>query len=147
MAAGEYRFSTAPLDAVRLRDPLAALDRDVRGSARALDHAYFAENGHGVAFFLHDEFVGYAYVWRNGRIGPIAAASASYAVQFFGFALAALQAVYGATWCATLVPGTNVRTLRAALKAGLHAERTDALASDGASSELDRYVGFHPLLF
>ena len=147
MAAGEYRFVTQPLDPVAHRAALGQMDREVRGSARPLDHLYLCENGRGFIFERDRELAGYAYVWSSGRIGPLAAASATYLVQFLAFALATLRQTYGASWCTLLVPGTNIRIVRAAMRAGLSIESTRFFASDGAALDLSRYVGFHPLLF
>lgn len=147
MAAGEYRFTTEPLDPVSHRAALGQLDREVRGSARPLDHSYFCENGRGFIFIRDTELAGYTYVWPSGRIGPMVAASQSYLVQFFAFALATLNQTFSATWCTALVPGTNVRIMRAAMRAGLSLEGAHLFASEGGVLDLSRYVGFHPLLF
>jgi GNAT superfamily N-acetyltransferase len=147
MAAGEYRFITEPLEPRAHRAALSQLDREVRGSARPLDHLYCAENGRGFIFRRDEELAGYAYVWPSGRIGPLAAASQTYLVQFFAFALATLRQTFGASWCTALVPGTNVRIMRAAMRAGLTIERARLFASDNALLDLSRYVGFHELLF
>lgn len=147
MAAGDYRFTTAMIDPMEHRTAVNALDREIRGCSRPLDHEWFARNGHGVAFFMQNEFVGYAYVWRNGRVGPLCAYSPTYLVQFFGFALAALARNFGASWCTMLVPGTNIRVVRAAMRAGLTIDGVQLFASDGALIDLSRYVGHHRLLF
>ncbi|MBV9271662.1 MAG: GNAT family N-acetyltransferase [Candidatus Eremiobacteraeota bacterium] len=147
MAAGQYRFTTAPIDHVAHGYLLAALDRESRGTARTADHAYFAENAAGVTFEINGEFVGYVYVWPSGRIGPMVTASQAYAVQMLAFALMLIYRTYGATWCRLLIPGTNLRVLRAALRAGLAIEKTLIFASDASMLDLSRYVGFHQLLF
>jgi GNAT superfamily N-acetyltransferase len=147
MAAGEYRFGTQPLEPVGHRSALAELDRMVRGTARRHDHLYFSEYGRGFVFTRGEEVAGYVYVWPSGRVGPMVAASQTYVVQFLSFALIALRENFGATWCTMLVPGTNVRIVRAAMRAGLSIEGVHVFASDGAAHDLSRYVGFHPLLF
>ncbi|MDQ2681236.1 MAG: GNAT family N-acetyltransferase [Candidatus Eremiobacteraeota bacterium] len=147
MAVGEYRFSTRQLEPLGQRLELGALDREIRGSARPLDHQYFAKHAHGVGFYLRDEFIGYTYVWPTGRVGPMCAASAAYLVQLFAFALAALARVHGASWCTAFVPGSNIRVLRAATRLGLTVESASIFASDVPLLELSRYIGFHPLLF
>ena len=147
MAAGDYRFGTIPIDANAHSSFLASLDREVRGSARETDHRLFAEHASGTLLLLSDEPVGYVYVWPDGRIGPMVAASGAYLTQFLSFALVALRRVYGASWCTMLVPGTNVRVLRAALRIGLKLERTHVFATDIPAIDLSRYVGFHPLAF
>ncbi len=70
-------------------------------------------------------------------------ASQSYSVQFFAFALATLRQTFGASWCTMLVPGTNIRIMRAAMRAGLTIEAVRLFASDGGMLDLSRYVGFH----
>jgi GNAT superfamily N-acetyltransferase len=147
MAAGEYRFGTEPLDPVRHRTALGQLDREVRGTARPLDHLYFSENGRGFVFTRDEELAGYAYIWPSGRIGPLVAASPAYLVQLLSFALAALRQTFGASWCTMLVPGNNIRITRAAMRAGLTIGGVQLFASDGGMLDLSRYVGFHPLLF
>lgn len=147
MAAGEYRFITEPLDPVAHGAAIGQLDREVRGSARPLDHLYFCENGRGFIFRRDEELAGYAYVWPSGRIGPMAAASQTYLVQFLAFALASLGQTFGASWCTAMVPGTNIRVLRAAMRAGLSIDRARLFAGEGGILDLSRYVGFHPLLF
>lgn len=147
MAAGEYRFITEPLEPRAHRAALSQLDREVRGSARPLDHMNFAGHGRGFIFRRDEELAGYAYVWPSGRIGPLAAASQTYLVQFLAFALATLRQSFAASWCTALVPGTNVRIMRAAMRAGLTIERARLFASDNTMLDLSRYVGFHELLF
>jgi GNAT superfamily N-acetyltransferase len=147
MAAGEYRFNTEPLEPVHHRAALAQLDREVRGTARPLDHLYFSDNARGFLFHRDTEIVGYAYIWPSGRIGPLVAASQAYCVQLLGFSLAALHQTYGASWCTMLVPGTNIRIMRAAMRAGLTISGTSLFASDNSALDLARYIGYHPLLF
>jgi len=147
MAAGDYRFAVEPVDPARHAYSLDAIDRETRGGARAAEHARFAESACGSAVFRDDEFVGYAYVWPDGRIGPLAAASAVYLVQLLALSMVTLERRYGASWCSAFVPATNVRLARAALRAGLRIEGANLFASDAPGGDLSRYAGFHPLLF
>ena len=147
MAAGEYRFATAPIEGTSRLDDFDALDRETRGSAKPQDHEQFAASATGTAFYLQGECVGYAYVWPDGRVGPLAAASSNYLAPFFGFALASLRRTYGATWCTALVPGSNLRVMRAAASIGLNVEAVSIFASDQPQIDLSRYVGFHVLGF
>ncbi|MDP9017515.1 MAG: GNAT family N-acetyltransferase, partial [Candidatus Eremiobacteraeota bacterium] len=48
MASGDYRFTTAMLDPLAHRSQIDALDREIRGCTRPLDHQYFSQNAHGV---------------------------------------------------------------------------------------------------
>ncbi len=147
MAAGDYRFTTELLDPLAQRMGLTALDREIRGTSRPLDHQYFSAHAHGVGFYLRDEFVGYTYVSPSGRIGPMCSASPAYLLQFFAFAMAALVRVHGATWCSLLAPGTNTRIVRAAMRLGLAIESVRIFATDAPPADLTRYIGYHPLLF
>lgn len=146
LVVSDYRFGTRDLDPQADAYALDAIDREVRGCARPLDHEYFASHAPGTSFFLNDEFVGYAYVWANGRIGPIAAASPAYTGAFFGFALAASAAQYGASWCTALLPAANVRANAAALRAGLRVIGSAIFTGDVATHDFTRYIAFHELL-
>jgi GNAT superfamily N-acetyltransferase len=147
MAAGDYRFAAVPIDLRVHGAAVDGLDREVRGASRSEDHIGFAELATGTVFFVDDDIAGYAYVWPDGRIGPLVAASGAYSVQLFAFALMSLRRGYRASWCKLIVPGTNVRVLRAAIRIGLKVTAVRAFASDRRDVELDRYVGFHPLAF
>lgn len=146
MAAGEYRFEVAAIDPATHAFALNELDRSARGTSRPADHEEFARDAVGNAFFLNGEAVGYAYVWPDGRVGPLACASEVYLVQIFAFALVTLQRHLGASWCAALVPGTNRRIARAALRAGLRIEERFLLAGDAPETNCSAYVGNHRLL-
>lgn len=147
MAAGDYRFQIESIDPVAHRFALDALDREVRGTSRAADHAMFSRLATGTLFTLDGEGVGYAYVWPDGRIGPLAAASGAYLVQLFAFALVTLRRRYSASWCTALVPGSNVRIMRAAMRIGLTLEAVNIFATDQSLLDLNRYIGFHALDF
>jgi GNAT superfamily N-acetyltransferase len=147
MAAGDYRFATLPIDPHAHATVLAALDREARGTARPNDHIRFAQLAAGTLLLINDEVVGYVYVWPDGRIGPMVSASAAYLTQFFGFALVSLRRTYGASWCMALVPGSNVRVTRAAVRIGLTLDQVRIFATDQPQIDLSRYIGFHALAF
>ena len=146
LAAGDYRFGTERLDQQSHAFVLAQLDRETRGTARESEHRYLSTVATGMLFSIDDEAVGYAYLWPSGQIGPIAVASGAYLAQIFAYAMAALRREHGATWCTAAIPATNLRALRTALRAGLKFESAYAIAGDGATQELARYVGLHQLL-
>jgi GNAT superfamily N-acetyltransferase len=147
MAAGSYTFAVDDIDPAAHSFALDALDGSVRGGAREWDHRWFARHNIGLAFLLNGEFVAYAYVWPDGRIGPIASASAGYLVQILAYALLMLQRRHSATWCTALVPASNLRIARTALRAGLTIEETMLCARDASVADLSTYVGYHRLLF
>lgn len=146
MAAGDYRFQVEKIDSTVHALGLNELDRQTRGTTRLADHAEFAVAASGHAFLLGGECVGYAYVWPDGRVGPLACASEAYLVQIFAYAIVTLQRTYGASWCTMLVPGFNRRVARAALRGGLRIEEMLMFAGDAFSGDLSTYVGFHRLL-
>jgi GNAT superfamily N-acetyltransferase len=136
MAAGDYRFGVDTIDPTAHAFGLNALDRETRGTMRLGDHESFANNATGHAFFLNGEFVAYAYV------------SAAYLAQIFAFALVTLRRTLGVSWCTALIPTSNGRVARAALRAGLQIEESLTLATDATTPrDLSRYAGFHRLLF
>jgi GNAT superfamily N-acetyltransferase len=147
LAAGAHRFQTDPLDPVRHRYALDGLDRETRGSARNDDHLYFVSNATGSIFSINGEIVGYAYVWPDGTIGPLASASPSYEVPFFAFCMVALARSQGASWCRALVPALNTRVAYAACDVGLKIESVGLFASDNEMMDLSRYIGYRELLF
>ena len=103
MVAGEYRFVPNGSIFAAIATRSGELDLRTRGSEPDDDHPIRGEAS-GAAFFLRDEFVGYAYAWPDGRIGPLAAVSPTYLVAFFAFALVSLGRRYAASWCTALVP-------------------------------------------
>ncbi len=147
LAFGAYRFRAVPIDPVRHRYAIAALDRETRGFERGADHELFAAISTGHALFLDDECVGYTYVWPDGRVGPLAVSSGAYAAAVFAFALMTLASTYGASWCTAGVPGSNLRILNAAHAIGLRIDTARYVAGRKESMDLTRYVGYHPLLF
>lgn len=147
MAAGDYRFQVDAIDPAAHMFGLNALDRESRGTTRLKDHQGFAGAATGQAFFLNGEFVAYTYVWPDGRIGPLASASAAYLVQIFAYALVTLQRQYSASWCTALVPGANLRVARTALRAGLRIEQVASVATDSFAFDASRYMGYNLLLY
>lgn len=148
LAASESRrFEVAPLEGGKDRLAIETLEREVRGVPLGADHALLGLLASASAFFFNGELVGYAYVWPDGRIGPLAASSSSYEEQIFAFALAMLARRYGASWTQCLVPGENTRVLRAAVRCGLVVEMAWLVARQRANGDPSRYVACHPLLY
>ena len=146
MAAGDYRFEVEAIDPAVHAGVLNELDRHARGTVRPGDHAEFGLRATGHVFSLRGEYVGYTYVWPDGRVGPMACASEAYLVQILAYALVTLQRRHSASWCTALVPGSNRRVARAALRAGLRIEETWILAADSFIGNMATYVGYHRLL-
>jgi GNAT superfamily N-acetyltransferase len=147
MAAGDYRFGVEPLDLAAHDAALDAVDREVRGTVRSGDHRFFSRHADGHVFSLNGEIVAYAYLSPDGRIGPLACSSAAYLVQIFAYTLRALQQRHQASWCTLLLPSSNVRIGRAALRAGLRIQETYAFARDSYDGNISTYIGYHKLLY
>lgn len=147
MAAGDYRFEVEALDPAAHEYALNALDREARGTIRIVDHLYLSRYASGQVFLLNGEPVAYAYVWPDGRIGPLACASQSYLGQIFAYALVTLRRRHQASWCRASIPGANLRIARAALGAGLRIEQTFLIAVDMPENGRSSYVGYHAFLF
>ena len=147
LAGGMQSFGVKPLDPFEQARSLDAIDRQVRGGARARDHQELFSRGVGSAFFVDNSMVGYAYVRRDGRIGPLAAVAASYVAPLFAYSMAAIRREFGASWCTALIPGVNMRAQRVALRAGLTVEGSYIFAGDVDIGELECYVGADPVLF
>jgi GNAT superfamily N-acetyltransferase len=146
MAAGHYRFGVEPLDLSAHGSAVDALDREARGTTRSGDHRFLSQHADGYAFSLNGEIVAYAYIWPDGRIGPLACSSAAYLGQIFAYTLRALQQRHKASWCVLLVPGSNVRIARAGLRAGLRIQQSHSFARDSYDGNLSTYIGYHNLL-
>jgi len=147
LAASSYRFDVDAIDPAAHRFALDELDRSTVGCTRRDEHRRYAAETAAVAFFSEGEFVGYAYVWQDGRIGPAAAASAAYARQMFAYAMLTLRRSWGATWCTALIPCAASRLTRAALHAGLRIDKITAMAGDVPAPDLSRYIARHGLAF
>lgn len=148
LAASEgRRLDVEPLEGGAHRLAVERLEREVRGTPLGAHHALLGNLATASAFALNGELVGYAYVWPDGRIGPLVSASSSYEEQIFAFAVAALTRRHGASWTQCLIPGENVRLLRAALRCGLAIDTTWLGARESAAGDPSRYVACHPLLY
>jgi GNAT superfamily N-acetyltransferase len=147
MAAGDYRFSVEPIDLATHQYALDGLDRETRGTVRSGDHRFFTQHALGHIFGLNGDIVAYAYVWPDGRIGPIASTSQAYLVQVLAFTLVTMRRQHQASWCSLLVPGSNIRVARAGLRAGLRVQQGGELAADSLFGNVSSYVGYHTLLF
>lgn len=140
LAASSYRFDVDAIDATAHGYALDELDRSTVGIVRRDEHRRYAGETIGIGFFSAGEFVAYAYVWQDGRIGPAAAASAAYASQTFAYAMLTLRRSFGATWCTALIASSASRLTRAALHAGLRIDATLALAGSETDADLSRYI-------
>jgi GNAT superfamily N-acetyltransferase len=118
-SAAEGTVPSAALAAV------AAIDRELLGYERPADHAWLVSEGRSGWLFQADgRAVGYGYVSRVGRLGPVAALDAGLLAPVVGWLLDAHEpAGPSSVW----VPGSAGTVVEALLRAGLRLEPFPAL--------------------
>ena len=132
------------LGSAALAAELAALDREVVGFERAVDHAFVvAEARHG---FLYQDRTGaavaYGYTSESGRVGPIAVADAALLGAVVGHLVTAVRprGAFG-IW----VPGTAGEAVVPLLKAGFRLDGFPVmLCWDRPFADFSRYVPISP---
>jgi GNAT superfamily N-acetyltransferase len=127
-------------------DLASALDRDVIGVARDVDHAFWLTEPDriGRAVFSDGDAVGYYYV-RSGAIGPAAWTAGADANVVLGRALADAQAQ--STTVRLRALGSNHEAIRFALARGLRLAGYSHLLTTAPFGHLDRYAPSGPTLF
>jgi GNAT superfamily N-acetyltransferase len=96
------------------------LDRVVTGLARPEDHAAWeAWERQRLGLFRGDELLGYGYIQRVGRLGPVVVRESELLLPFVGGLIAQLPDVE--TWLVN-VPGPAAETFVALLRAGMRLE-------------------------
>jgi len=124
----------------------SALDREVIGTAREVDHTFWSsEPGRiGRAVMRGSRAVGYYYV-RSGAIGPAAWTSSADADVVLRAALADAHAQSAIVRLRAL--GANHDTIRFALANGLRLAGYSHLLTTASFGHLDRYAPSGPTLF
>jgi GNAT superfamily N-acetyltransferase len=141
----------APMSEVISGEPLkldiaTALDRDVIGTAREIDHAFWlSEPGRiGRAVVRDGHAIGYHYV-RAGAIGPAAWTTTADADVVLRSALADALAQSPSVRLRAL--GSNHDAIRFALASGLRLVSCSHLLTTAPFGHLDRYAPSGPTLF
>lgn len=122
---------------------LARVDEDVFGFSRDGLHTYLlGAQGSSCYLFPGDGIAnGYAYIWANGRVGPLATTAASRFEALMATALS-LSAAAGAEQTFCVVPGVNSQAVSLALECGLRLSFPALLMSSQPFGHWERYV-FH----
>lgn len=121
----------------------AALDAEVRGTPRRIDHAFFTETKQGFEVRRDGRSLGYFYA-KGGRVGPAAwQAGEGSAVLRAGLHVAARETAS----VVMAVLGPSSEAIDAALGAGLKIVGTSHLLTSAPFGALDRYVPSGPALF
>jgi GNAT superfamily N-acetyltransferase len=145
--AGEPTRTPATSDVASLTlEDAAALDRDVIGTTRDIDHRFWqSEPGrNGRAVMRGGRVIGYYYV-RAGAIGPAAWNSRADADAVLGAALADAHAQSATVRLRAL--GHSHDTIRFALGSGLRLVGNSHLLTTAPFGQLERYAPSGPTLF
>lgn len=124
------------------------LDRDVRGTAREVDHAYLRmqkdDNDFAWQVLWNDTPVGYFYIGAN-NVGPAAWSADEHAQAVLTAALRQCSARNETV--RLVIPGTNHAGIRFALQCGLRLMLTPHFLTTEPFGHLDRYIATGPTLF
>jgi GNAT superfamily N-acetyltransferase len=139
-APGETAPAKAEAGPGRLQTALDELDRELLGYAHPEDHAFLAR-GDRRGFLYEDtsgSVLGYGYVARSGRVGPIAVRDRALVRPVLGHLFGAVEALGAyAVW----VPGANTEAVEGLLEAGLLIEDFPALVAwTEPFADFDRYI-------
>jgi GNAT superfamily N-acetyltransferase len=125
----------------RLTDAIAALDTELLGYTRAVDHrAWRLADRQGTLYRdrASGETVGYGYAQPSGRLGPVALRHGELLPAVLGDLTASVQPA--GDW-QVYMPGVAERGIVALLGAGFRFEGTPAIfCSSRAGPDLERYV-------
>lgn len=124
---------------------LRHIDDACLGFSREKHHGFlFAEEAvTGVLFEVSGNPIGYAYVWSDGHIGPLAVITPLEMEPAFKTALA-LSADQGANQISAFLPGSNELAVSIALNHGMRLGRTMVLMSARAFGDWSKYAPNHP---
>ncbi|MFH1185608.1 MAG: hypothetical protein V1755_11325 [Chloroflexota bacterium] len=142
----------APHETIEPLDPsfAMALDETVRGTRRAVDHAFFASTGsQGRQVRRDGQRIGYYYL-DAGRIGPAAWTDPEHAQVLLAAALREATTGIEATAGQKVfveVPGMNHAALRFALESGLRLQGSSNLLMSAPFGRLEQYLPSGPGLF
>ena len=126
---------------------LSRVDEQVLGFARERHHRYFL-SATGVSCYLfrnRSAVDGYAYVWTNGRVGPLAVTSPSRFALVMNAALG-LAAAENPDSVSITVPGSNEQAVAIALRSGMRILYPLLLMAAKPFGNWDSYMFFSPAL-
>ena len=124
---------------------IAQIDADVLGVSREKHHRYLLNDSatRGVAFYSGSDCVGYAYISRDGHIGPLAATSAVELGAVFTTALS-LAAEMGTPQVSAFIPGASEAALHTAVEHGMRITLPMVLLSARDFGDWSRYLPRNP---
>ena len=141
LPAARAGYTTAPLT----YDAIAALDRELDGVGREVDHASWKEHGFTSRVVRRDGAVVGFYYLIDGLIGPAGWVSEVDGEETLGLAIREAASAHGTV--AMTVPGMNHLALRSALDCGLRLIRQSHLLWTAPIGDMTRYIPSGPMLF
>jgi GNAT superfamily N-acetyltransferase len=147
MAGDAGEADSLPADFTPLSDEdqtwLDEIDRDVRGIARPVDHAFWRRSATGIGFRRAGRGIGYVYVWPPGgwsakpksKIGPGAVRDPR---DMPGLLAGALELCSGDV--AVAVPSTNWSALNELARLGFRMSATNTFMASRALPDASRYL-------
>jgi hypothetical protein len=126
---------------------LSSIDRKVLGFSRSRHHEYFLRRKDGEGYLFRDGkgVLGYAYVWQDGQVGPVAASSDRAFAEILENALC-LAASKNPGQVSILVPGSNTSAVTIALRNKLRVGEPYVLMATEAFGKWTRYLCHSPPL-
>jgi GNAT superfamily N-acetyltransferase len=125
------------------RQVFNSIDREVLGFSRPGHHRYFVEDQKIPCLLFRDKSgdpAAYAYVWPDGRIGPVAALREAPFEQILRMAVG--HAEKYATHLTMMIPGANTEAMEAALAMGFRIRLPYVLLSSRPFGSWSSYL-FH----
>jgi len=126
---------------------LSDIDREVLGFSRDRHHQYFLQrkDGSGYLFRNDNRVFGYAYIWDDGHVGPLAASSEDAFHDTLESSLI-LAADKSPGQVAVFVPGSNVSAIVTALQNGLNVSEPYILMATKPFGRWSQYLLHSPPL-
>ncbi len=141
-----FNYEKLPPDAASIRQ-VCSIDEPVLGIPLESHHKYFL-NAHGSTCYLfwrEKNPEGYAYVWSNGHVGPLAVVSSNSFRGVMNTALG-LAAIQGTPQVSVMIPGSNDQAVAVALDHKLRIAIPFLLMSSHPFGNWDKYLFYSPAL-
>ena len=138
-----------PIDSTALLNDLNHMDREVRGINRAADHCYWlADDDHdGYVFAQQSNLVGYAYVSRQGCIGPVLVMRDTYMPDVILHCIRALAEKSPDVTPRLWLNGKNFASLQLLLGLGFRIQEIGLLLTNRMFCDVRRYVAASMAVF
>lgn len=141
-----FNYEKLPPAAATIRQ-LCSIDEPVLGIPLERHHEYFLNAHGGTCYIFRREKnpEGYAYVWSNGHVGPLAVVSSNSFRGVMNTALG-LAAVQGTPQVSVMIPGSNDQAVAVALDHKLRIAIPLLLMSSRPFGNWDKYLFYSPAL-